>query len=652
MPNPASRARSLSGASLLAVLLAAPAPAKDTAYVGAVHVVRGAAAPEMAQGTVFLDANRNSVLDEGEAGIEGVAVSNGLEVTTTDAAGRYRLPAYEDMNLFITKPAGFSTPVSPDLVPQFAYVHKVAGSPPLRFGGIEPTGPLPEQVNFPLVEDGVGDRFECLVFGDPQPYTNREISFVRETAGRMLAARDNSATECLIFEGDVMGDDLALYDRFKQVIAVGGVPQYFVPGNHDLDFDALTDQHSFDTFRREWGPEYYSFDIGNVHFVVLDNVRYPCNGVDDHPFCDLSAEPTYNGVIHRRQLDWLRNDLATVPDDKLIVLNAHIPFVTFSSATAAKHQTDNLAALYEIVGDRPALALVGHTHTTEQLLPGEHYGGWQAATGTGPTPFHQIVTGALSGSWWAGDLNDRGVPHATQRLGSPRGYYVLAFDGSDYVDTYRTFDAPEARQMHVSFSTPRFRDWAEKLLAYAELYDVPADVLPPVTVNDLGDMNMLTREDLAEGAWVAVNVWNGSRANVVSVSIDGGAAIQAVRTQEGEGEEVRHGPAFADPLALARQSTQGRATFRSASGGDDTAGYTTWKGFEWRSSVAGPFQRWMLTDRSSHLWRADLPGDLPAGVHTLEAVTTDRYGRTFRETVTFEVVEELPEMGWRHPDMQ
>ena len=158
------------------------------------------------------------------------------------------------MNLFVTKPAGHSTPVSEELVPQFSYIHKVEGSPPLRFGGIEPTGPLPEAINFPLIEDGVGDQFECLIFGDAQPYSNREIGYVRETAGKMLATRDNEKTECLILEGDVMGDDLSLYPRFKEVISVGGVPQYFVSGNHDLDFDAEDDAHSFDTFRAEWGP--------------------------------------------------------------------------------------------------------------------------------------------------------------------------------------------------------------------------------------------------------------------------------------------------------------------------------------------------------------------------------------------------------------
>ncbi|MEM8625409.1 MAG: calcineurin-like phosphoesterase family protein [Pseudomonadota bacterium] len=633
----------------LAVLLPLGAVAKDVRYVATVQAV-GAEGGDRARGQVFEDLNLDGVLDEGEPGLAGVAVSNGREVVLTDRDGRYALPAYGDMNLFVTKPAGFSTPVSPDLVPQFAYVHKEAGSPPLRFGGIAPTGPLPTAINFPLIRDDVGNRFECLVFGDPQPYSNREIGYVRETVGRMLASRDLSATECLIFEGDVMGDDLSLYPRFKRIVAQGGVPQYFVAGNHDLDFDAETDQHSFDTFRREWGPEYYSFDIGKVHFVVLDNVRYPCNGVDDHPFCDPSAEPAYNGVVSARQLAWLRNDLAHVPQDRLIVLNLHIPLVTFSFSTAQRHQTDNLHDLYHLLGDRPVLSLAGHTHTTEQILPGEHYHGWEEATGTGPAQFHQIITGGVSGSWWAGDLNDQGVPHGTQRLGSPRGYYAIAFDGTSYVDTYHAFGRPEDEQMHASFNTPRFRAWAGKLFAYTDNYPVPTDVLPPVTINDLGDMNLLTRNDLERGTWVVVNVWNGSAQSSVSVAINDGTAMRAERTQAGQGEVALMGPEHADPLAIARQATQGRQTFRSASGGDATAGYQTWQGTSWASPVAGPFLPWMLTRGSSHLWRVDLPADLPAGAHTLKIRTTDRYGRDFHHSLSFELVEKLPAMDWPFGD--
>jgi hypothetical protein len=289
--------------------------------------------------------------------------------------------------------------------------------------------------------------------------------------------------------------------------------------------------------------------------------------------------------------------------------------------------------------------VAGHTHTTEQILPGEHFKGFEAATGVGPAPFHQIVTGGVSGSWWAGDLNDDGIPHGTQRLGSPRGFYEIAFDGADYTDTYVAFGRDDDEQMHASFNTPRFREWAEKLFAFADAYDVPADVTPPVTVNDLGDMNMITREDLEGGTWVAVNVWNGSRESDVSVRINDGDQISATRTQEGDGEAMKVGPEFADPAALAKQATQGRTAFRSQVGGDETAGYETWRGTEWVGQP-GPFQPWMLTRMSNHLWRADLPADLPAGVHRLTVTSTDRHGRTFETTVPFEVVEEMPQLDF------
>jgi len=628
------------------VCLAGTAIAKDASYIGSVEVITGNAGGDVARGTVFIDANRNSKFDAGETGVEGVMVSNGLEVVVTDASGQYALPAYGDMNLFITKPAGHATPVSADMVPQFAYVHKEAGSPALRFGGIDATGPMPEAVNFPLVADGSGDQFNCLVFGDAQAYTNREISYVRETAGQLLANRDNASTECLIFAGDVMGDDLSLYPRFKAIIAAGQTPQYYVGGNHDVDFDAETDADSFDTFRREWGPEYWSADIGQVHFIGLDNVRYPCNGVDPHPFCSADGKHTYNGVVSGRQIEWLKNALQFVPKDKLIVMTAHIPFQTFTDNTASKHQTDNFDELAALFEGREVLTLAGHTHTTENIEQGEGFEGWEANSKLATSPFHQIVAGGLSGSWWAGDLNEQGVPHGTQRLGSPRGYYQLDFDGARYVDTYKTFHTDESTQFHASFNTPRFRNWAERLIAFRDLYGRGFEQEPPVVRADLGDMNMVTKSDLEGGTWVAVNVWNGSAKSTVSLSINGGAALVGVRTQTGTGEAKNKGVEFADPLALAKQATQGSVASRSIDGGEITAGYTTWQGVPW-AGKPGPFQRWMLTDNSQHLWRAELPTDLPVGTHRLHIHVVDRSGRMFEDTLTFEVVEELPQWTWQ-----
>lgn len=313
---------------------------------------------------------------------------------------------------------------------------------------------------------------------------------------------------------------------------------------------------------------------------------------------------------------------------------------------AQKHNTDNLDELAAVLDGRKVLALAGHTHTVENIEPGEYFEGWQETTNVAGSPFHQIVAGALSGSWWAGDLNDGNVPHATQRLGAPRGYFQLDFDGSDYTDTYKVFGKDDTEQLHASFSTPRFRDWAQRLLDYRALYGRSFDQVPPVVLRDLGDMNMLTQADLAEGTWAAVNVWNGSKASSVSVSINGGAAIAATRTQKGEGEAKLKGVDYADPYAMAKQSTQGSVAARSVDGGDATAGFTTWSGAPWQGH-AGPFQGWMLTDNSQHLWTADLPTDLPVGAHTMTVTTTDRYGRQFSSVIPFEVVAELPNMDWQ-----
>ena len=47
------------------------------------------AGADTARGTVFEDRNGNGRLDAGEPGIEGVRVSDGLDVVTTDADGQY-----------------------------------------------------------------------------------------------------------------------------------------------------------------------------------------------------------------------------------------------------------------------------------------------------------------------------------------------------------------------------------------------------------------------------------------------------------------------------------------------------------------------------------------------------------------------------------
>ena len=330
----------------LGVGLATPAAslAKDVTYKASVETRGERKNDNFVVGFVFEDYNRDGVFQrDREPGIPGVLVSNGRDVVRTNDRGRYRLPNIYDrghaptrpeaMSIFITKPSAYDVPVDKDNVPQFFYHHIPGGSPKnvrgedFRFGGLPASGRLPRLINFPLIEGEHKSHFRIVVSGDTQPYSNTEVGYVRDTIAREWATMPD--LEAVIVEGDVMGDDLDLYPRFKNTLSLAKAPQYYVAGNHDLDFDAPTDKNSFDTFKREWGPAYYSFDIGDVHFVVLDDVKYPCTPTEDNldglhgngNQCDTpTTSPTYNGVVSAEQIEWLRNDLAHVPTDKLIVL--------------------------------------------------------------------------------------------------------------------------------------------------------------------------------------------------------------------------------------------------------------------------------------------------------------------------------------------
>ena len=107
------------------------------------------ASRQVARGIVFHDANGNEKFDDGEKPLPSIRVSNGREIVSTDESGRYQLPVDDDTILFVIKPRGWRTPLGESMLPRFYYIHKPQGSPELRYGGVDPTGPLPKSVDFP-----------------------------------------------------------------------------------------------------------------------------------------------------------------------------------------------------------------------------------------------------------------------------------------------------------------------------------------------------------------------------------------------------------------------------------------------------------------------------------------------------------------------
>ncbi|MEZ6055825.1 MAG: calcineurin-like phosphoesterase family protein [Planctomycetaceae bacterium] len=503
--------------------------------------------PKLARGVVFHDANGNRVRDADEQPLPGVRVSNGSEIVKTNAEGRYELPVTDDTILFVIKPSGWQVPMSADQLPQFYYIHKPNGSPASRYPGVAPTGPLPESVDFALTPNAEPETFRALFFGDPQPRDQKEVDWISHDVIEELIGTDASFGVTL---GDIAFDDLRTFEALNHSVAMLGIPWYNVIGNHDINYDARSRQHANETYERVYGPSWYSFDYGKVHFVVVDDIEWTIN--------PSTGKGRYVGGIGEDQLAFIKNDLAGIPEDQLVVLMMHIPLTGVND----RH------GLYRLIESRPfCISISGHTHTHEHVWITKA-DGWQ-----GPEPHHHIVNVTVCGSWWSGALDERGIPHSTMSDGGPNGYSIMTFDGTKYQLDYKAAGRPADYQMEL---------------------DAP---------------EVITSAASAE-TFLYANIFNGSEKSTVAMRVGNNDAAWLPMTKVNE----------VDPKYQAVYEREEAILAGSAA-----------------------FRKLPKPGRSTHLWKANLPADLPVGLHSITVRTTDLWGRTYESVRSIRVVPaEMP----------
>ncbi len=378
-------------------------------------------AAEFASGVVFHDVDRDGILGEKEPRLSGVGVSNGRKVVQTDENGRWRLPAEEADEFFVIKPSGWMVPVDENNLPQFFYIHRPKGSPDSRIPGIPPTGPLPEAINFPLLPQDEPEAFDVLLFGDTQPRNQQEVDWIAEDVVDGLVGWGGAFGVTL---GDVVFDNLGLFKPLSEVIGEIGVPWFQVVGNHDVNREAI-DQLEIESFIRHFGPATYSLDWGPAHFVVLDNVFWSQKG----------GKPTYEARLRPDILDFVRNDLALVPREKLVVFLMHIPL----GGVAEKKE------FFELFEDRPAtLSVSAHRHVQEHFFFGRK-DGWG-----GEKPHHHLVNVTVCGSWWSGALDEDQIPHATMSDGAPNGWPELHVEKDSYRISFHAARSEPSHQINLT----------------------------------------------------------------------------------------------------------------------------------------------------------------------------------------------------------
>ncbi|MBD1428846.1 calcineurin-like phosphoesterase C-terminal domain-containing protein [Sphingobacterium litopenaei] len=388
-----------------------------------------ASAQQFAKGIVFEDSNRNGKRDKKEKVLPNVAVSNGREVVQTNSKGEYKLPVGEDNILFVVKPSGYMTPVNENNLPQFYYIHNPKGAPKLKYKGVDPTGPLPKSVDFPLYPIEEKEEYKIIVFGDPQVYNMTEVDYLKR--GVVEELKGVKGYEFGISLGDLVGNDPNLFDPYINVMKDIGLPWYQVMGNHDENYDVPSDSLADVSFKAHFGPNNYSFNKGKVHFLFLDDVLY--QGQD--------AAKKYIGGLREDQLEFIENDLKYVPKDYLVVICAHIPLV--NNGKHAIREEDNLR-LFKVLKDFPyTFSMSAHTHYQKQIFIDKTLG-WQQEQ-----PHHHYNVGTTSGSWYTGELDEKGVPPTTMVDGTKKGYAVVTFKGNKYELDYHVSNAPKDERMGI-----------------------------------------------------------------------------------------------------------------------------------------------------------------------------------------------------------
>lgn len=328
--------------------------------------------------------------------LAGVAVSDGVRVVRTGADGRFTIDLADDAPfVWAATPSGHVAPHA-DGTPRF-YL-PADGRASYDFDFIPAPGP-----------------FTLLAVGDPQPKTARHMKRLKAEVApdwkkSVAEIRAEGGQPAMLVLGDVVWDKPELSVEIRRVFAGLDIPVYTVIGNHDHLIAEQEDAASTRNYREVFGPTYYAFELGDTHFVVLDNIVYHGGKV-------------YEEAIDERQLDWLAEYVKLLPRGSRLCIAMHAPFQKYWRNFARMGNGDRLL---EIVSDFEVHFITGHTHINSNcdVAPGAIE--------------HNVAQ--VAGNLWHAPLNQDGTP---------RGYQLFREGPSGLEWQYKTLGEPRSYQIEL-----------------------------------------------------------------------------------------------------------------------------------------------------------------------------------------------------------
>jgi len=391
------------------------------AWFGTPAIVANAAERrKLAEGEFILKGK----VQAGGKGIAGVAVTDGRSVVVTDKNGGYEFKSHADADfVYISLPAGYEIPTSKGIASFYKPISKKEGTVSNDFNLQK------------LKTDDTKHNF--VVWADTQMISKKDCEQLKAESAPDLKSLVQSYPEGSLFHGigcgDLVWDKFDLFADYKEAIEMTGVPFFNVIGNHDMNIDARTDDYSAEMFKQQFGPTFYSFNRGKVHYVVLDDVFF------------IGNAKKYIGYITENQLKWLEKDLALVKPGTTVVLSLHIPTDTGAvRRNKIKEEfggtVSNRKQLYKILAPYKVHIMSGHTHFNES---------WEEGN------IIEHNHGTVCGAWWTGPICGDGTPS---------GYGVYEVDGDDVKWYYKSTGKGKEHQLRI-YDRGRAKENPEEIVA-------------------------------------------------------------------------------------------------------------------------------------------------------------------------------------------
>ena len=424
-------------------------------------------------------------------GVPDVLVSDGAEFAKTDAKGIYQLKSEKKWQyVFVIIPSGYEVPTD-GILPKF---HQLLSQ------GVN----VAERKDFELIKVG-NDNFTLFVCGDMHlANRNSDISQFGEVARTLNSSIAAAGGKSYVMTlGDMTWDTYWYSNKyeFPEYLQTANtnfkdIAFFHTMGNHDNDMNQVGDFDKSFHYTRDIAPTFYSFNLGQIHFIVMDNIDYN----------DVGANNDGTGTDYRsryvldytaEQMQWLVKDLAYVDKSTPVIITSHAPVSKPSGATSWNNNymngansagEANMSAFISTVKDYNVHFLSGHTHN---LFHRKH-----------SDKFSEHNEAAICASWWWSGKVTPGL-HLSQD-GTPGGFAVWQFTGKNFKYSYQSAG----------------HDANYQFRAY-DMNEVKKVVTPAAGGNKSGFNKYVNAVSAYPANTILVNVWDYDPAWTVKISENG-----------------------------------------------------------------------------------------------------------------------------------